>query len=199
MAFFPGKPAFWTIGATIGLIFGGVPAAERPLLLSLVPEKDAGRFFSLLLLSSRAGSFLGPVVVGYYRGPARAALRQWRRISCRAYHGGRVLRRITDRAARRSKQEGQSSSRYGVNANPQRGMLSNARRIIPVLALACAAEARAQSRPEIDGPPRPSRRRSSRARLSGQATVRAIKLASPLKLDGASTKTCTRAKSRSAD
>ena len=62
MAFFPGKPAFWTIGATIGLIFGGVPAAERPLLLSLVPEKDAGRFFSLLLLSSRAGSFLGPVV-----------------------------------------------------------------------------------------------------------------------------------------
>ena len=42
----------------------GVPAAERPLLLSLVPEKDAGRFFSLLLLSSRAGSFLGPVVWG---------------------------------------------------------------------------------------------------------------------------------------
>lgn len=62
MAFFPGKPAFWTIGAMIGLIFGGVAAAERPLLLSLVPEKDAGRFFSLLLLSSRAGSFLGPVV-----------------------------------------------------------------------------------------------------------------------------------------
>jgi UMF1 family MFS transporter len=62
MAFFPGKPAFWAIGATIGLIFGGVPAAERPLLLSLVPEKEAGRFFSLLLLSSRAGSFLGPVV-----------------------------------------------------------------------------------------------------------------------------------------
>jgi len=46
----------------IGLVFGGVPAAERPLLLSLVPEKDAGRFFSLMLLSSRAGSFLGPVV-----------------------------------------------------------------------------------------------------------------------------------------
>jgi UMF1 family MFS transporter len=62
MAFFPGRAAFWTIGAMIGLFFGGVPAAERPLLLSLVPERDAGRFFSLLLLSSRAGSFLGPVV-----------------------------------------------------------------------------------------------------------------------------------------
>jgi len=62
MAFFPGRTAFWTIGSMIGLVFGGVPAAERPLLLSLVPEKDAGRFFSLMLLSSRAGSFLGPVV-----------------------------------------------------------------------------------------------------------------------------------------
>ena len=64
MAFMPGKMAFWAIGGMIGLAFGGVPAAERPLLLSLVPEKDAGRFFSLLLLSSRAGSFLGPVVWG---------------------------------------------------------------------------------------------------------------------------------------
>lgn len=62
MAFSPGKAAFWSIGAMIGLVFGGVPAAERPVLLSLVPEKDAGRFFSLMLLSSRAGSFLGPVV-----------------------------------------------------------------------------------------------------------------------------------------
>jgi UMF1 family MFS transporter len=58
----PGKPAFWAIGALIGFIFGGVPTAERPLLLSLVPEQDIGRFFSLLLLSSRAGAFLGPVV-----------------------------------------------------------------------------------------------------------------------------------------
>ena len=58
----PGKPAFWAIGALVGFIFGGVPTAERPLLLSLVPEAEAGRFFSLLLLSSRAASFLGPVV-----------------------------------------------------------------------------------------------------------------------------------------
>jgi UMF1 family MFS transporter len=62
VAIFPGKTAFWAIGAMIGLFFGGIPTAERPMLLSLVPKEDAGRFFSLLLLSSRAGSFLGPVV-----------------------------------------------------------------------------------------------------------------------------------------
>jgi len=61
----PGKPAFWAIGALIGFIFGGVPTAERPLLLSLVPEREAGRFFSLMLLSSRAASFLGPLIWAY--------------------------------------------------------------------------------------------------------------------------------------
>ncbi|HEY6220152.1 MAG TPA: MFS transporter [Gemmatimonadaceae bacterium] len=61
----PGRPAFWAIGAMIGFIFGGVPTAERPLLLSLVPEREAGRFFSLMLLSSRAASFLGPLVWAY--------------------------------------------------------------------------------------------------------------------------------------
>jgi MFS transporter, UMF1 family len=61
----PGKPAFWVLGALIGFIFGGIPTAERPLLLSLVPEREAGRFFSLMLLSSRAASFLGPLVWAY--------------------------------------------------------------------------------------------------------------------------------------
>jgi MFS transporter, UMF1 family len=61
----PGKPAFWVLGALIGFIFGGVPTAERPLLLSLVPDREAGRFFSLMLLSSRAASFLGPLVWAY--------------------------------------------------------------------------------------------------------------------------------------
>jgi UMF1 family MFS transporter len=58
----PSQRAFWFVGALIGLIFGGVPTAERPLLLSLVPEAEAGRFFSLLLLSSRAAAVLGPLV-----------------------------------------------------------------------------------------------------------------------------------------
>src|SRR4051812_18695625 len=61
----PGKTSFWVLGAMIGFIFGGVPTAERPLLLSLVPEREAGRFFSLMLLSSRAASFLGPLVWAY--------------------------------------------------------------------------------------------------------------------------------------
>jgi UMF1 family MFS transporter len=58
----PSQRAFWFVGLLIGLIFGGVPTAERPLLLSLVPEAEAGRFFSLLLLSSRAAAVLGPLV-----------------------------------------------------------------------------------------------------------------------------------------
>ncbi len=58
----PSQRAFWIVGLMIGLIFGGVPTAERPLLLSLVPEVEAGRFFSLLLLSSRAAAIFGPLV-----------------------------------------------------------------------------------------------------------------------------------------
>lgn len=58
----PTQRAFWIVGALVGLIFGGVPTAERPLLLSLVPEGEAGRFFSLMLLSSRAAAVAGPLV-----------------------------------------------------------------------------------------------------------------------------------------
>ena len=39
-----------------------MPTAERPLLLSLVPEAEAGRFFSLMLLSSRAAAVAGPFI-----------------------------------------------------------------------------------------------------------------------------------------
>lgn len=58
----PSQAAFWGVGGAIGLIFGGVPTAERPLLLALVPEEEAGRYFSLLLLSSRAAAIAGPLV-----------------------------------------------------------------------------------------------------------------------------------------
>ena len=47
----PTQEAFWVVGLFIGLIFGAVPTAERPLLLSLVPAQEAGRF--LALCSSR--------------------------------------------------------------------------------------------------------------------------------------------------
>jgi UMF1 family MFS transporter len=58
----PGKSAFWVVGFAIGLNFGGVNAAERPVLLSLVPDVEAGRYFSLLLLSARAAAILGPLI-----------------------------------------------------------------------------------------------------------------------------------------
>jgi MFS transporter, UMF1 family len=62
MVMVPTQSAFWLVGLGIGLIFGGVPTAERPLLLSLVPEAEAGRFFSLMLLSSRAAAVAGPLI-----------------------------------------------------------------------------------------------------------------------------------------
>jgi UMF1 family MFS transporter len=58
----PSRSAFWVVGACIGLIYGGVATAERPLLLSLVPDVEAGRFFSLMVLSSRAAAVVGPFV-----------------------------------------------------------------------------------------------------------------------------------------
>jgi UMF1 family MFS transporter len=58
----PSRAAFWVVGACIGLIYGGVATAERPLLLSLVPDVEAGRFFSLMVLSSRAAAVVGPFI-----------------------------------------------------------------------------------------------------------------------------------------
>jgi MFS transporter, UMF1 family len=62
MVFVPTQRGFWIVGLFIGLIFGAVPTAERPMLLALVPEAEAGRFFSLMLLSSRAAAIAGPWV-----------------------------------------------------------------------------------------------------------------------------------------
>jgi UMF1 family MFS transporter len=64
MVLAPGKTAFWIVGFAIGLNFGGVPTAERPVLLSLVPDAEAGRYFSLMLLSSRAAAIAGPLIWG---------------------------------------------------------------------------------------------------------------------------------------
>jgi UMF1 family MFS transporter len=58
----PTRLSFWIIGAAIGLIFGGIATAERPLLLTLVPDTEAGRFFSLMVLSSRAAAVVGPFI-----------------------------------------------------------------------------------------------------------------------------------------
>jgi UMF1 family MFS transporter len=58
----PTKGAFWVVGFAIGLNFGGVNATERPALLSLVPDVEAGRYFSLMLLSARAAAIAGPLI-----------------------------------------------------------------------------------------------------------------------------------------
>lgn len=58
----PSRAAFWGVGILIGLIYGGVATAERPLLLSLVPDVEAGRYFSLMVLSARVAAVVGPFV-----------------------------------------------------------------------------------------------------------------------------------------
>ena len=60
----PSKTGFWIVGLMIGLNFGGVPTAERPVLLGLVPDEEAGRYFSLMLLSARAAAIAGPLIWG---------------------------------------------------------------------------------------------------------------------------------------
>jgi UMF1 family MFS transporter len=58
----PSQKAFWVVGFMIGLIYGGVSTAERPLLLSLVPDVEAGRYFGLMVLSARAAAVVGPFI-----------------------------------------------------------------------------------------------------------------------------------------
>jgi UMF1 family MFS transporter len=60
----PGKTAFWIVGLAIGFNYGGVNATERPVLLSLIPDAQAGRYFSLMLLSARAAAIVGPLIWG---------------------------------------------------------------------------------------------------------------------------------------
>jgi UMF1 family MFS transporter len=64
MILVPTQGAFWGVGLFIGFIFGGVPTAERPMLIALVPKDEVGRFFSLMLLSSRAAAIAGPLIWG---------------------------------------------------------------------------------------------------------------------------------------
>ncbi len=62
IALAPALSGFWVGGSIVGLAFGGIWSAERPLLLRLVPDREAGRFFGLLALSARAASIIGPLV-----------------------------------------------------------------------------------------------------------------------------------------
>ena len=64
MIIVPSRLGFWIVGTAIGLIFGGVATSERPLLLTLIPESETARFFSLMVLSSRAAAVAGPLIWG---------------------------------------------------------------------------------------------------------------------------------------
>ena len=58
----PSRQAFWIVGAMIGFIYGGLNVAERPMLLRLIPDEEAGRFFGLMVLSARAAAIAGPLI-----------------------------------------------------------------------------------------------------------------------------------------
>jgi MFS transporter, UMF1 family len=62
IALAPSLDGFWIGGFLVGFAFGGIWSAERPLLLTLVPEAEAGRFFGLLALSARAAAIAGPLL-----------------------------------------------------------------------------------------------------------------------------------------
>ncbi|MDQ5857093.1 MAG: MFS transporter [Acidobacteriota bacterium] len=62
IALAPTLGAFWAAGALLGFVFGGIWSVERPLLLTLVPDSEAGRFFGLLVLSARAAAIAGPIL-----------------------------------------------------------------------------------------------------------------------------------------
>ncbi len=65
MVLVPTQSAFWIVGLAIGLNYGGVGAAERPMMLSLIPDAEAGRYFSLMLLSARVAAIAGPFIWGF--------------------------------------------------------------------------------------------------------------------------------------
>ncbi|MFY9549683.1 MAG: MFS transporter [Thermoanaerobaculia bacterium] len=62
IALAPSLSGFWIGGFLVGLFFGGIWSAERPLLLTLVPAAESGRFFGLLALSARAAAIVGPLL-----------------------------------------------------------------------------------------------------------------------------------------
>jgi len=58
----PSLNGFWVGGVIVGLAFGGIWSAERPLMLRLAPPEESGRYFGLLALSARAAAIVGPLV-----------------------------------------------------------------------------------------------------------------------------------------
>ncbi len=58
------KPAFFVVAALAGLGLGGIQAASRALMASLVPPGSEARMFGLYALCGKTGSILGPILFG---------------------------------------------------------------------------------------------------------------------------------------
>jgi UMF1 family MFS transporter len=112
IALAPSLSAFWIGGALLGFVFGGIWSVERPLLLTLVPDAEAGRFFGLLVLSARAAAIVGPLVWAFVAdylfspfGRASATARRSRRSSsswpARSRSSAEFRTRLQDRFGRR--------------------------------------------------------------------------------------------------
>jgi len=53
---------FWLMGGVLGMLLGSVWTSARPLLISLVPEKNLGEFFGLYALSGKIAAVIGPLL-----------------------------------------------------------------------------------------------------------------------------------------
>ena len=55
---------FWALGSVVGVCLGSAWAVSRPLLVALVPEGEAGRFFGLFALADKSAAVIGPLAWG---------------------------------------------------------------------------------------------------------------------------------------
>ncbi len=54
----------WIAGVLMGVALGGLWTASRPLLLALVPEREAATFFGFNVLAGRFSAIVGPLLWG---------------------------------------------------------------------------------------------------------------------------------------
>jgi UMF1 family MFS transporter len=68
---------FWLLGVGVGLVLGGTQAVSRGIMATLTPREKSAEFFGFFNLSSKATSFLGPLIFGgvfLLTGEYRAAI-----------------------------------------------------------------------------------------------------------------------------
>jgi UMF1 family MFS transporter len=59
------KAFFWFLGPLTGIALAGTWSCDRPLLLSLINEGEAGRFFGFYYLTGKISSIIGPLLFGF--------------------------------------------------------------------------------------------------------------------------------------